>query len=278
MARARRRNRGFGGPLRPGRRALTAGHRRSPEPSRHWRPTVMPSSPEARRLDLYGGLLMPSGNLIRIVVVGGLIDRRLIRGGRPRVVLDRAGRRALDAVPSPVLFGAWRRGDLSIAYVSVGQALRRTSGRDVRGLSTAGSCPVIGPVIAGVIAEHTSWRASSAPAAHRAGRARRSCIRGRFRPGPRGGGRRTTPAHGSAEMRRRLPLCSPALGAALVAGLGAARSLPAVRSPSRSLPTFGGHLGNAPAARGPPRSPLRGVLTFASSVPMRSARAQARRA
>jgi MFS family permease len=274
--------------------------------------TVMPVvAAELGGLDLYGWVFSVFflGNLIGIVVVGGLIDRGgLIRPLAVGLGLFSIGLVVGGLAPSmPVLvagrlFQGLGAGAIPpIAYVSIGRALPE----DLRPqmfavLSTAWVLPgVIGPAIAGVIAEHASWRVvflgllplivlaavvilpairaavPSGAELHRGEAKRGAAKRGEAN---RGEANRRELHRGSVigsaetEMRRRLPLALVlALGAALlVAGLTSGTLVPggpvALGGILLVLPTFRrlSPPGTLRAARGLPAAILlRGVLTFA---------------
>jgi MFS family permease len=134
--------------------------------------TVMPVvATELGGLDLYGWVFSAFflGNLVGIVVVGGLIDR----GGliRPFVVglsLFGVGLAIGGLAPTmPILvvgrllqgFGA---GSIApTAYVAIGRSLpEELRARMFATLSTAWVLPgVLGPALAGIIAQHATWRA-----------------------------------------------------------------------------------------------------------------------
>lgn len=259
--------------------------------------TVMPVvAAELGGLDLYGWVFSVFflGNLIGIVVVGGLIDR----GGLIRPLVIGLGLFSIGLVvgglaPSmPVLvagrlFQGLGAGAIPpIAYVSIGRALPE----DLRPqmfavLSTAWVLPgVIGPAIAGLIAEHISWRAvflGLLPLIALAAIITLPAIRAAVPSGVeanRSEANRSEsnrgPVIGSAEteMRRRLPLALVlALGAALfVAGLASGTLVPggpvAFGGILLVLPTFRRLTppGTLRAASGLPAAVLlRGILTFA---------------
>lgn len=254
--------------------------------------TVMPVvAAELGGLDLYGWVFSVFflGNLIGIVVVGGLVDRGgLILPLAVGLGLFSIGLVVGGLAPSmPVLvagrlFQGLGAGAIPpIAYVSIGRALPE----DLRPqmfavLSTAWVLPgVIGPAIAGLIAEHTSWRAVflgllplialaavvTLPAIRAAVPTGAEANRGELNRG-------SVISSAETEMRRRLPLALVlALGAAfLVAGLASGTLLPggpvALGGILLVLPTFRRLTppGTLHAARGLPAAVLlRGLLTFA---------------
>ncbi len=242
-------------------------------------------------LDLYGWVfsMFFLGSLIGIVVVGGLIDRGgLVLPLAAGLGLFSIGLAAGGLAPSmPVLVagrlfqGLGAGAIFPIAYVAIGRALpEELRPRMFAVLSTAWVLPgVIGPAIAGVVAERTSWRAvflGLLPLIVLAAAVTLPAIRAAVPSGAlaRGGEANRGAAHGSAEtaMRRRLPLALVlALGAALlVAGLASGALLPggpvALGGILLVLPTFRRltPAGTLRAARGLPAAVLlRGVLTFA---------------
>lgn len=259
--------------------------------------TVMPVvAGELGGLDLYGWVfsIFFLGSLVGIVVVGGLIDRGgLVLPLAVGLGLFSIGLAVGGLAPSmPVLVagrlfqGLGAGAIFPIAYVSIGRALpEELRPRMFAILSTAWVLPgVIGPAIAGVVAERISWRAVflgllplivlaavvTLPAIRAAVPsgvgAKRAAANGR--EADRGA------AHGSTdtELRRRLPLALVlALGAALlVAGLASGTLLPGgpvvLGGVLLVLPTFRRLTpsGTLRAARGLPAAILlRGVLTFA---------------
>ena len=134
--------------------------------------TVMPVvAAELGGLDLYGWVFSAFflGNLVGIVVVGGLIDRGgLIRPFVGGLTLFGVGLAIGGLAPTmPILvlgrllqgFGA---GAIApTAYVAIGRSLPEgLRARMFATLSTAWVLPgVLGPALAGIIAQHSTWRA-----------------------------------------------------------------------------------------------------------------------
>jgi MFS family permease len=134
--------------------------------------TVMPVvAAELGGLDLYGWVFSAFflGNLVGIVVVGGLIDRGgLIRPFVGGLMLFGVGLAIGGLAPTmPILvlgrllqgFGA---GAIApTAYVAIGRSLPEgLRARMFATLSTAWVLPgVLGPALAGLIAQHSTWRA-----------------------------------------------------------------------------------------------------------------------
>jgi MFS family permease len=133
--------------------------------------TVMPVvAAELGGLDLYGWVFSAFflGNLVGIVVVGGLIDRGgLIRPFVGGLMLFGVGLAIGGLAPTmPILvlgrmlqgFGA---GAIApTAYVAIGRSLPEgLRARMFATLSTAWVLPgVLGPALAGIIAQHSTWR------------------------------------------------------------------------------------------------------------------------
>ena len=289
-----------GGLFSPGRRALTAGLVMTITLVAFEAlavSTVMPLvARELGSLDLYGWVFSAFflGDLIGIVVVGGLIDRGgLVRPLAAGLILFSIGLIIGGLAPSmAVLVGGRFLQGLGagaippIAYVSIGRALPDDlRPRMFATLSTAWVLPgVIGPAIAGGVAQLTTWRAvflGLLPLIALAGAITLPAIRSAVPIGDaalgdtalRGGkpdGSGIEP-NGLA-MRRRLPIALVlAAGAGLlVAGLTSGTLIPGgplaiagfvlvVPSFSRLTPA-----GTLRAIRGLPAAVLlRGLLTFA---------------
>ena len=280
----------FGGLFSAGRRALTAGLVTTVTLIAFEAlaiSTVMPVvAGELGGLDLYGWVfsMFFLGSLVGIVVVGGLIDRGgLILPLAAGLGLFSIGLAVGGLAPSmPVLVagrlfqGLGAGAIFPIAYVSIGRALPEELRPPMFAvLSTAWVLPgVIGPAIAGVIAEHTSWRAvflGLLPLIALAAVVTLPAIRAAVPSGAETN-RGETSGSAETEMRRRLPLALVlALGAALLlAGLASGTLVPggpvALGGILLVLPTFRRltPAGTLRAARGLPAAVLlRGVLTFA---------------
>ena len=134
--------------------------------------TVMPVvAAELGGLDLYGWVFSAFflGNLVGIVVVGGLIDRGgLIRPFVGGLTLFGVGLAIGGLAPTmPILvFGRLLQGFgagsiAPTAYVAIGRSLPEgLRARMFATLSTAWVLPgVLGPALAGIIAQHSTWRA-----------------------------------------------------------------------------------------------------------------------
>lgn len=281
----------FGGLFSPGRRALTAGLVMSITLVAFEAlavSTVMPLvARELGSLELYGWVFSAFflGTLIGIVVVGGLIDRGgLIRPLAAGLALVSVGLVIGGLAPSMAILVAGRflqglgAGAIPpIAYVSIGRALPDDlRPRMFAVLSTAWVLPgVIGPAIAGAVAQLTTWRAvflGLLPLIVLAGAIVLPAIRsavpvGATTPGdadPDG------PGNGLA-MRRRLPigLILAAGAGLLVAGLTSGTLVPgaplAILGLVLVLPSFSRltPIGTLRAVRGLPAAVLlRGLLTF----------------
>jgi len=133
--------------------------------------TAMPIvARELGGIELYGWVFSAFflGDLVGIVILGGLIDRiGLVKPLAAGLVLFGAGLLAGGLAPSmSVLVGArllqgfGSGGITPVAYVAIGRALPPAlRPRMFAVLSTAWVVPgVIGPAISGVIAEHATWR------------------------------------------------------------------------------------------------------------------------
>jgi MFS family permease len=250
---------------------------------------VMPVvSTELGGLDLYGWVFSAFflGSLIGIVVVGGLIDRGgLVRPLAVGLALFSIGLVIGGLAPSmPVLVAGRFLQGLGAgaipptAYVSIGRALpEHLRPRMFAILSTAWVLPgVIGPALAGAIAQASSWRVvflGLLPLIAVAGAITLPAFRASVPNRPEVNGGETDREHVAAmETRRRLPLALiVAFGSALlVAGLTSGSVLPGgplvvlgfslVAVAFRRLTPAGTLL----AARGLPAAVLlRGILTFA---------------
>ena len=162
-----------GGLFSPGRRALTAGLVMSITLVAFEAlavSTVMPLvARELGSLELYGWVFSAFflGDLIGIVVVGGLIDRGgLVRPLAAGLILFSIGLTIGGLAPSMAVLVAGRflqglgAGAIPpIAYVASGGRSRTLRPRMFATLSTAWVLPgVIGPAIAGGVAERLDWR------------------------------------------------------------------------------------------------------------------------
>ena len=283
-----------GGLFSPGRRALTAGLVMSITLVAFEAlavSTVMPLvARELGSLELYGWVFSAFflGDLIGIVVVGGLIDRGgLVRPLAAGLILFSIGLTIGGLAPSMAVLVAGRflqglgAGAIPpIAYVSIGRALPdNLRPRMFATLSTAWVLPgVIGPAIAGGVAQVTTWRAvflGLLPLIALAGAITLPAIRSAVPIGDAAMGDAGGTADGRASglaMRHRLPVALVlAAGAGLlVAGLTSGTLIPggplaavgfALVVPSFSRLTPAGTLR---AIRGLPAAVLlRGLLTFA---------------
>ena len=290
----------LGGLFSPGRRALTAGLVMTITLVAFEAlavSTVMPLvARELGSLELYGWVFSAFflGDLIGIVVVGGLIDRGgLVRPLAAGLILFSIGLIIGGLAPSMAVLVAGRflqglgAGAIPpIAYVSIGRALPDDlRPRMFATLSTAWVLPgIIGPAIAGGVAQLTTWRAvflGLLPLIALAGAITLPAIRSAVPIGDAALGdaalREGKPGGSSNEpsglaMRRRLPIALVlAAGAGLlVAGLTSGTLIPGgplaivgfvlvVPSFMRLTPA-----GTLRAIRGLPAAVLlRGLLTFA---------------
>ena len=225
----------LGGLFSPGRRALTAGLVMTITLVAFEALAVATVMPLVRRelgsLELYGWVFSAFflGTLIGIVIVGGLIDRGgLVRPFAAGLALFSIGLIVGGLAPSmPVLVaGRFLQGLGAgaippIAYVSIGRALPDDlRPRMFAVLSTAWVLPgVIGPAIAGGVAQLTTWRAvflGLLPLIVAAGAITLPAIRSAVPVGAAaiGGADPDGPGTGLA-MRRRVPI-----GLVLAAGAG----------------------------------------------------------
>lgn len=282
----------MGGLFSPARRALTAGLVMTITLVAFEALAVAAVMPvvvtELGGLDLYGWVFSAFflGSLVGIVVVGGLIDR----GGLVRPLAVGLGLFSIGLVigglaPSmPVLVAGRFLQGLGAgaipptAYVSIGRAFpEHLRPRMFATLSTAWVLPgVIGPAMAGAIAQASSWRVvflGLLPLIAVAGAITLPAFRASVPTGLEvNGGEADRERAAAMETRRRLPLALiVALGSALlVTGLTSGSALPGgplvvvglvlVAAAFRRLTPAGTLL----AARGLPAAVLlRGILTFA---------------
>jgi MFS family permease len=274
----------LGGLFSPGRRALTAGLVMTITLVAFEAlavSTVMPLvARELGGIELYGWVFSAFflGNLIGIVVVGGLIDRGgLIRPLAAGLTLFSIGLVIGGLAPSmPILVAGRTLQGLGagaippIAYVSIGRALPDDlRPRMFAVLSTAWVLPgILGPAIAGGVAQLTTWRAvflGLLPLIALAGAITIPAIRSAVPVGAAATGAADLIGRSSAlAMRRRLPIVLVlAAGAGLLlAGLTSGKLVGlvlVVPSFSRLTP-----VGTLRAIRGLPAAVLlRGLLTFA---------------
>jgi MFS family permease len=243
--------------------------------------TAMPIvARELGGIELYGWVFSVFflGDLVGIVIFGGLIDRRgLVRPLAIGLGLFALGLLIGGLAPSmPVLVGArllqgfGAGGIAPVAYVAIGRALPATlRPRMFAVLSTAWVVPgIIGPAISGLVAQHASWRLvflGLLPLVVFAAVLTIPAI-ARVAPGPIA----TAPA--ASTLRDRLPRAVLLTGGAglLLVGLTSATVVPGlvlvVLGIAVGLPAFRGltPAGTLLARRGLPAAVLiRGLLTFA---------------
>lgn len=281
----------IGGLFSPGHRALTAGLVMTITLVAFEAlaiSTVMPLvARELGSLELYGWVFSAFflGNLIGIVVVGGLIDRGgLVRPLAAGLTLFSIGLVIGGLAPSMPILVAGRflqglgAGAIPpIAYVSIGRALPDDlRPRMFAVLSTAWVLPgVIGPAIAGGVAQLTTWRAvflGLLPLIAVAGAITLPAIRSAVPVGAAAMGEADPDERGNGlAMRRRLPigLVLAAGAGLLVAGLTSGTLFPgaplAILGLVLVLPSFSRltPVGTLRAIRGLPAAVLlRGLLTF----------------
>ncbi len=282
----------IGGLFSPGRRALTAGLVMTITLVAFEALAVATVMPVVVRelggLDLYGWVFTAFflGDLIGIVVVGGLIDRGgLIRPLAAGLVLFSVGLVIGGLAPSMgvLVFGRFLQGLGAgaippTAYVIIGRSYPdELRPRMFATLSTAWVLPgVIGPAIAGGIAQLTSWRVvflGLLPLIVAAAAITLPAIMASVPSGPARDDRaQPGTVDGAMAMRRRVPLgLVLAFGAGLlVVGLTSGALIPGVplgiAGLALILPTFLRLTppGTLHAARGLPAAVLlRGMLTFA---------------
>ena len=281
----------LGGLFSPGRRALTAGLVMTITLVAFEAlavSTVMPVvARELGSLELYGWVFSAFflGNLIGIVVVGGLIDRGgLVRPLAAGLTLFSIGLVIGGLAPSMPILVAGRflqglgAGAIPpIAYVSIGRALPddlRPRMFAVR--STAWGLPgVIGPAVAGGVAQLTTWRVvflGLLPLIALAGAITLPAIRWAVPVGAAIGNADPDAQGNGLALRRRLPigLVLAAGAGLLVAGLTSGTLVPggplAIVGIALILPSFSRltPVGTLRAVRGLPAAVLlRGLLTFA---------------
>jgi MFS family permease len=280
----------LGGLFSPGRRALTAGLVMTITLVAFEAlavSTVMPLvARELGSLELYGWVFSAFflGTLIGIVVVGGLIDRGgLVRPLAAGLVLFSIGLIVGGLAPSMAVLVAGRflqglgAGAIPpIAYVSIGRALPDDlRPRMFAVLSTAWVLPgVIGPAVAGAVAQLTTWRAvflGLLPLIAAAGAIVLPAIRSAVPVGATTGDAAANGRDNGLAMRRRLPigLVLAAGAGLLVAGLTSGTLVPgaplAILGLVLVLPAFSRltPVGTLRAVRGLPAAVLlRGLLTF----------------
>jgi MFS family permease len=279
-----------GGLFAPGRRALTAGLVMTITLVAFEAlavATVMPVvARELGGLDLYGWVFSAFflGDIIGIVVVGGLIDRGgLVRPLAGGLVLFSIGLVIGGFAPSMsvLVFGRFLQGLGAGAipptgYVIIGRAYPdELRPRMFATLSTAWVLPgVIGPAIAGGIAELSSWRVvflGLLPLILAAAVITLPAIRAAIPSMTTSGGEAPGAKDGVMAMRRRVPLGLVLTSGAgmLVFGLTSGTLVPGagfvIAGLALILPTFRRltPTGTLQAARGLPAAVLlRGILTF----------------
>jgi MFS family permease len=246
--------------------------------------TIMPIvARDLGGIDLYGWVFSGFflGSLLGIVVAGMLIDRgSLVRPFMLGIGLFALGLLVGGLAPSmPILVGAriiqgFGAGAIpAVAYVSIARAMpERLRPRMFATLSTAWVLPgVIGPTLAGVVAETLHWRLVFLGLLPLIAVASLLTLPAIAAVGPATAAERDAEHAAAARARRRLPLAIVlVIGAALVvAGLSNLGPLPLVLILAGLLiggPAFARLTppGTLHAARGLPTAVLlRGVLTFA---------------
>ncbi|HEX3428575.1 MAG TPA: MFS transporter [Candidatus Limnocylindrales bacterium] len=246
--------------------------------------TIMPIvARDLGGIDLYGWVFSGFflGSLLGIVVAGMLIDRgSLVRPFMLGIGLFALGLLVGGLAPSmPILVGAriiqgFGAGAIpAVAYVSIARAMpERLRPRMFATLSTAWVLPgVIGPTLAGVVAETLHWRLVFLGLLPLIAVASLLTLPAIAAVGPATAAERDAEHAAAARARRRLPLAIVlVIGAALVvAGLSNLGPLPLVLILAGLLiggPAFARLTppGTLRAARGLPTAVLlRGVLTFA---------------
>jgi MFS family permease len=273
----------------PGRRALTTGLVSTVTLVAFEALAISTAMPVVARdlggLELYGWVFAAFflGNLIGIVVAGGVIDRGgLVRPYLGGLGLFAAGLAVGGVAPTMAVLVAARfvqglgAGTVPpVAYVAIGRSLpEKLRPRMFATLSTAWVVPgLVGPVIAGFVADSLTWRLVFLGLIPILALAAALTISGLGSTGPSVGDAPNSPEHTAASAaRRRLPL-------AIVVAAGAGLAVAGLSSPEPWLlgagtgvgllllvPAFGRltPAGTLVAAAGLPAAILlRGMLTFA---------------